>query len=224
MHAAHRSCRPLEMCFGSPSLCLFSLTPHPAPQRYAADLEAVQRLYEKHKAEPPVARNAPPVAGKIQWARHLLHRIEAPMQRFREREAVLAAKDSKKVFRTYNRLAQVRVVCSLRVGGMLHADQLGFLFEWEVSSSCFAACACSLSGCAPEGTLFSHLACRRCWSLRASGTRPGCAALTTPRRSCRPCCWRRTPPAVRAGGGRVHLMFEDNSTCLSEHSCVPCSS
>lgn len=76
-------------------------------QRYAADLEAVQRLYEKHKAEPPVARNAPPVAGKIQWARHLLHRIEAPMQRFREREAVLAAKDSKKVFRTYNRLAQV---------------------------------------------------------------------------------------------------------------------
>lgn len=83
-------------------------TNHPPHlQRYAADLEGVQRLYEKHKADPPVARNAPPVAGKIQWARHLLHRIEAPMLRFQEREAVLAAKDSKKVFRTYNRLAQV---------------------------------------------------------------------------------------------------------------------
>lgn len=74
---------------------------------YAADLEAVQRLYEKHKGEPPLARNAPPVAGAIGWARALLSRIEAPMARFRRHEAVLAAKDSKRVIRTYNRLAQV---------------------------------------------------------------------------------------------------------------------
>lgn len=75
---------------------------------YAADLEAVQRLYEKQKGEPPLARNAPPVAGAIGWARALLARIEAPMARFRQLEAVLAAKDSKRVIRTYNRLAQVR--------------------------------------------------------------------------------------------------------------------
>ncbi|KAL4452763.1 hypothetical protein ABPG75_008425, partial [Micractinium tetrahymenae] len=73
---------------------------------YAADLEAVQRLYEKQKGEPPLARNAPPVAGAIGWARALLARIEAPMARFRQHEAVLAAKDSKRVIRTYNRLAQ----------------------------------------------------------------------------------------------------------------------
>jgi len=76
-------------------------------QAYAADLEHVQRLYEKQKGAPPLARNAPPVAGTIAWARHLLHRIEAPMVRFRECEAVMAAKDSKKVIRTYNKLAQV---------------------------------------------------------------------------------------------------------------------
>lgn len=49
---------------------------------YAADLEAIQKLYEKHKAAPPLPRNAPPVAGKIMWAKHLLHRIEAPMARW----------------------------------------------------------------------------------------------------------------------------------------------
>ncbi|PSC73956.1 flagellar outer dynein arm heavy chain gamma [Micractinium conductrix] len=78
-------------------------------QAYAADLEHVQRLYEKQKGSPPLARNAPPVAGAIAWARHLLHRIEAPMARFREREAVLAAKDSKRTIRTYNRLAQALI-------------------------------------------------------------------------------------------------------------------
>ena len=51
-------------------------------QSYARDLEAVQGQYEKHKAAPPLPRNAPPVAGNIQWARQLLRRIEAPMKRY----------------------------------------------------------------------------------------------------------------------------------------------
>ena len=92
--------------------------PHHPPQSYAADLEAVQRLYERHKAEPPVPRNAPPVAGRILWARHLLARIEAPMARFRQREAVLGAKDSKRVVKAYNRLAQVRAGGRWRVALM----------------------------------------------------------------------------------------------------------
>ena len=50
-------------------------------QSYARDLETVQSLYEKHKAAPPLPRNAPPVAGNIQWARQLLRRIETPMKR-----------------------------------------------------------------------------------------------------------------------------------------------
>lgn len=75
-------------------------------QLYAADLEAVQALYERHKAAPPLARNAPPVAGCIAWSRHLLRRVEAPMARFRSRDALLAARDSRKAVRTYNRLCQ----------------------------------------------------------------------------------------------------------------------
>lgn len=34
-------------------------------QNYSRDLEAVQKLYEKHKYDPPIPRNAPPVAGNI---------------------------------------------------------------------------------------------------------------------------------------------------------------
>eukprot|EP00887_Chlorella_sp_A99_P001633 scaffold8.g1633.t1 len=73
---------------------------------FAADLEAVQKLYERHKAAPPLARNAPPVAGNIMWARHLLRRIEGPMKRFAMRKELMAAKDSKRPIRLYNRLAQ----------------------------------------------------------------------------------------------------------------------
>ncbi len=50
-------------------------------QSYAADLEAVQKLYEKHKAAPPLPRNTPKVAGSIMWARQLLRRIELPIRR-----------------------------------------------------------------------------------------------------------------------------------------------
>lgn len=50
-------------------------------QNYGNDLEAVQKLYEKHKHAPPIVRNAPPVAGNIMWARQLLRRIEMPMKR-----------------------------------------------------------------------------------------------------------------------------------------------
>lgn len=73
---------------------------------YAGDLEAVQRAYEKYKHEPPVPRNAPPVAGNIMWARHLLARIEGPMARFSANKTLIEAKESKRVIQLYNRVAQ----------------------------------------------------------------------------------------------------------------------
>lgn len=64
---------------------------------YARDLETVQKLYEKHKYEPPVPRNAPPVAGNIMWSRQLLRRIEQPMQKFALNKNLMASKEAKKV-------------------------------------------------------------------------------------------------------------------------------
>eukprot|EP00798_Chlamydomonas_sp_ICE-L_P031303 gene31303-6451_t len=78
-------------------------------QNYARDLEMVQKLYEKNKYEPPVPRNSPPVAGCIMWARQLLRRIEQPMQKFAQNKPLMAAKESKKIVKTYNKVAKALI-------------------------------------------------------------------------------------------------------------------
>ena len=37
------------------------------------------QMYEERKGEPPIARDMPPVAGKIAWSRQLSRKIEEPM-------------------------------------------------------------------------------------------------------------------------------------------------
>lgn len=61
-------------------------------QTYGADLEAVLKLYEKHKHAPPIARDMPPVAGNIMWARQLLRRIEEPIKVFKANKNVMKTK------------------------------------------------------------------------------------------------------------------------------------
>ena len=75
---------------------------------YGLDLETVQKLYEKQKANCPMARNSPPVAGNIKWARQLLRRIEEPMRKFQDNKNVLTTKESKKIIRTYNKVGAAR--------------------------------------------------------------------------------------------------------------------
>ncbi|KAJ1446978.1 dynein heavy chain and region D6 of dynein motor-domain-containing protein [Pelagophyceae sp. CCMP2097] len=76
---------------------------------YGLELAAVQEAYEAHKHAPPAPRNMPPVAGNILWARHLLRRIEAPMQKFAGNAVVLASKESKRIVRVYNKVAKTLV-------------------------------------------------------------------------------------------------------------------
>lgn len=76
---------------------------------YGLDLTHVQDLYEKCRHDPPVARNLPPVAGNILWSRHLLRRIEEPMRKFESNPTVLSTKDSKKIIKTYNKVARTLV-------------------------------------------------------------------------------------------------------------------
>ena len=54
-------------------------------------------------------RNAPPVAGNIMWARQLLRRIETPMQHFAQNKALMATKESKKIVKTYNKVAKALI-------------------------------------------------------------------------------------------------------------------
>ena len=76
---------------------------------YGMDLDAVQKLYERHKASPPMARNAPPVSGAIMWSRQLLRRIEEPMKKFAANKAIMATKESKRIVKTYNKVARALI-------------------------------------------------------------------------------------------------------------------
>lgn len=71
---------------------------------YGLELASVQDAYERYKNSPPAARNMPPVAGNILWSRHLLRRIEGPMERFHAYPGVLQSKDSRKLIKTYNKV------------------------------------------------------------------------------------------------------------------------
>ena len=76
---------------------------------YGLDLETVQRLYEKQKHAPPHVRNAPPVTGNILWSRQLMRRIEEPMGKFQANQNLMTTKESKKIVKTYNRIARTIV-------------------------------------------------------------------------------------------------------------------
>ncbi|GAB1299283.1 Dynein axonemal heavy chain 5 [Apodemus speciosus] len=76
-------------------------------QNFGADIDMISKLYMKQKCDPPLARNQPPIAGKILWARQLFHRLEQPMQLFQQHPSVLRTAEAKPVIRSYNRIAKV---------------------------------------------------------------------------------------------------------------------
>ncbi|XP_078209820.1 dynein axonemal heavy chain 5-like isoform X2 [Callithrix jacchus] len=76
-------------------------------ENYGADIDTISKLYTKQKYDPPLARNQPPIAGKILWARQLFHRIRQPLQLFQQHPAVLSTAEAKPIIRSYNRMAKV---------------------------------------------------------------------------------------------------------------------
>ncbi|XP_024899314.1 dynein heavy chain 5, axonemal [Pteropus alecto] len=76
-------------------------------EHYGADIDMISKLYTKQKGDPPLARDQPPIAGKILWARQLFHRIQQPMQLFQQQPTVLQTAEARPVIRSYNRVAQV---------------------------------------------------------------------------------------------------------------------
>nr|XP_021143896.1 dynein heavy chain 5, axonemal [Columba livia] len=76
-------------------------------QNYGHDIETVCKLYTRQKQDPPLARNLPPIAGKILWARHLFCKIQEPMKSFQQHPAVLQTPDGKRIIHNYNKVAKV---------------------------------------------------------------------------------------------------------------------
>ncbi|XP_072536415.1 dynein axonemal heavy chain 5 isoform X2 [Salminus brasiliensis] len=78
-------------------------------QHFANDLEQVHKLYQKHKDNPPIARNMPPIAGRIMWARQLFRKIELPMEKLKDKLEVLWSPEVKKIIQVYNKVAAILV-------------------------------------------------------------------------------------------------------------------
>ncbi|XP_016518823.1 dynein heavy chain 8, axonemal [Poecilia formosa] len=82
---------------------------HNVLQCYITEVDNITKLFEKEQKDPPVARNMPPVAGRIGWARHLFQRIYEPILFIKENSDVLSSADGKKVLRLYNQTAALLV-------------------------------------------------------------------------------------------------------------------
>ncbi|NXT63912.1 DYH8 protein, partial [Chaetops frenatus] len=78
-------------------------------QHYVAELEATKKLYQSQKDDPPIARNMPPIAGKILWVRQLFRRVNEPISYFHKHSDILASPEGKAVVQSYNKLAYVLV-------------------------------------------------------------------------------------------------------------------
>ena len=76
---------------------------------YGKELEFVQKLYEKFKHHPPVERNSGRISGYIRWSRHLLQRIEDPMNAFKQFKTVISTREGKKIIKIYNKVASALI-------------------------------------------------------------------------------------------------------------------
>uniref|UniRef100_A0A5F8GDS1 Dynein axonemal heavy chain 8 n=1 Tax=Monodelphis domestica TaxID=13616 RepID=A0A5F8GDS1_MONDO len=65
------------------------------------------QLYLANKDDPPLARNMPPIAGKILWVRQLYRRISEPINYFFVN--ILSSPEGKAVIRQYNKISYVLV-------------------------------------------------------------------------------------------------------------------
>ncbi|EDV25010.1 uncharacterized protein TRIADDRAFT_56504 [Trichoplax adhaerens] len=74
---------------------------------YGRDLEITRKIYQKFKQDPPIARNLPPIAGKITWVRQLFRRIDEPMKVFKTKPNILKTDEARRIIRNFNKLASV---------------------------------------------------------------------------------------------------------------------
>ena len=76
---------------------------------YAKDIETVSKIYQKSRLQPPIARDLPPIAGKILWVRQLYRRINYPMSVFEANKTILQYPEAKKIIKNYNQMSAVLV-------------------------------------------------------------------------------------------------------------------
>ena len=53
--------------------------------RYQLELDEMEDLFNKHHLNPPIPKNMPEKSGSIAWARSIITRIKAPIDKFKEK-------------------------------------------------------------------------------------------------------------------------------------------
>ena len=76
---------------------------------FVKDIDFVQKEYNEQKESPPLARNFPPVSGRIAWCRQLYRRLTEPVDTFRRQTELMALPETRKAIKSYNRLAKILV-------------------------------------------------------------------------------------------------------------------
>jgi dynein heavy chain, axonemal len=75
-------------------------------EQYKKELKKMNELFEQYKDNPPIPKNAPPVAGAIIWARSIFGRIKAPIDQFKQNEELLKSDKGKEVTNQYIELCK----------------------------------------------------------------------------------------------------------------------
>ena len=73
---------------------------------FVKDIEFVQKEYNEQKEDPPLARNLPPVSGRIAWSRQLYRRLKESVNSFQTQTELMALPETRKAIKSYNRLAK----------------------------------------------------------------------------------------------------------------------
>ncbi|XP_010893351.3 dynein heavy chain 8, axonemal [Esox lucius] len=103
-------------------------------QHYASELDSVKNSYQMNRQDPPLARNMPPIAGRIIWVRHLYRRIEEPIHYMEKNTELLSSPEGKQVIRKYNHTAAVFVEFELLYhrAWLREVSQLQFILQTTV--------------------------------------------------------------------------------------------
>ena len=75
-------------------------------KKYQAELDEMRELFDKNKENPPISKNMPEKAGKIAWARSIMGRIKAPIEKFKTKSDKLNPDTFMTVATEYVRLAK----------------------------------------------------------------------------------------------------------------------
>uniref|UniRef100_H2ZG63 Uncharacterized protein n=1 Tax=Ciona savignyi TaxID=51511 RepID=H2ZG63_CIOSA len=73
--------------------------------QFGKEVEVMKKVYQKQKEDPPIARNMPPISGRILWSRQLYTHLEISMLALARNKDLIKTTEARKVVRNYNKVA-----------------------------------------------------------------------------------------------------------------------